>query len=273
MYRSIKIYLTLAVIWIVGGFTMSACSSSEKNAVSNGNTATGAAQNAAENSQSNTAEKPKPEKPSDIFAAFKKGNDYKTAIRPQILKDGWQPARSEDGNENCVSGMKICEEYPELNAGPAARLGNIVFRWKKADKVLLIFTLDDPPIYEKYEFEKSSKQSSEPDILGKYECCEIGISGERSLEFKAKNLVIFNERDEGSTATGSGSWNWDANREFINVNLTVKQEFEDGVNVETKTAKVSFQLKKDGIDLKIVKETLSTSNLSGFYIGKTFKKK
>ena len=166
----------------------------------------------------------------------------------------------------------MCQEYPELDAGPAARLGNIIFRWKKGDKNLLIYTVDDPPVYEKYEFEKPSKQTSEPDVLWKYECCEIGISVERSLELKAKNTAVFKERDEGSTAAGNGSWSWDANKKFINVELTVKQELDDGGNSETKTSKVTFQLKKVGEDLKIVRETLSSPGSNGYYIGKTFKK-
>lgn len=270
--RYTKTFLISAFVLVFGSLVMSACSESEKGSISNETTVTGTAQNAAENSQSNKAETPKTEKQTDIFAAFKKGDDYKTVVRPKILKDGWQPERSADGYENCEYETPICKEYPELEAGPAARLGNIVFRWKKGDKILLIYTLGDPPIFENYESEKAVKQPSEPDVLGKYECCEIGISGERSLELKAKNIAVFNERDEGSTATGSGSWSWDANEKFINVKLTVKQEFDDGGSIETKTSKVSFQLKKDGKDLKIVNETLSSSGLNGYYIGKTFKK-
>lgn len=254
----------------------SACSSSGKDGggSSAANITETAENQTAENSQTNAKEISKIDstKQADIFAAFKKGDEYKTVVRPKILKDGWQPERSADGYENCEYETPICKEYPELEAGPAARLGNIVFRWKKGDKILLIYTLGDPPIFESYEFEKAVKQPSEPDVLAKYECCEIGISGERSLELKAKNIAVFNERDEGSTATGNGSWSWDANKKFINVNLTVKQEFEDSGSIETKTSKISFQLKKDGKDLKIVKETLSSPGLNGYYIGKTFKK-
>ena len=267
----LKISLILVIVSVVG--ISSACSVAGKDG--SGSTVGTAQNQTAENSQTNTIETPKTESPklADIFAAFKQGDDYKTMVRPKILKDGWQPARSESGNENCKSGAAaMCQEYPELDAGPAARLENIVFRWKKGDKVLLIYTLDDPPIYEKYEFEKSPKQSNELDVLGRYQCCEIGISGERMLLLKAKNVVIFNEREEGSTVAGSGPWSWDANKEFINVSLTVRQEFNDGGNIETKIAKVTFQLKKDGEDLKIVKETLSSPGSNGYYIGKTFKK-
>ena len=267
----LKTSLILVIVSVVG--ISSACSAAGKDG--SGSTAGRAQNQTAENNQTDTKETPKTDstKPADIFAAFKQGDDYKTMVRPKILKDGWQPARSESGNENCKSGAAaMCQEYPELDAGPAARLGNIVFRWTKGDKVLLIYTVDGPPVYEKYEFEKSPKQSNEPDVLGKYECCEIGISGERTLELKAKNIVIFNERDEGSTAAGSGSWRWDANKKFINVELTVKQELDDGGNSETKTSKVTFQLKKVGEDLKIVRETLSSPGSNGYYIGETFKK-
>ncbi|MGI9056852.1 MAG: hypothetical protein ACR2F2_13740 [Pyrinomonadaceae bacterium] len=267
-----KTFLTSAFVLIFGGLMMSACSASEKGSISNETTVNGTAQNAAENNQSNKTETPKTEKQTDIFAAFKKDDDYKTVVRPKILIDGWQPERSEDGYANCEYETPICKEYPELEAGPAARSGNIVFRWKKGDKILLVYTLGDPPVFEKYEFEKSFRQTTESEVLGKYECCEIGISGERFLELKAKNVAVFNERDEGSTATGNGSWSWDAKKEFINVDLTVKWKFDDGGKIETKTAKVTFQLEKDGKDLKIVRETLSTPNSSGYYIGKTFKK-
>lgn len=93
----------------------------------------------------------------DELPKFKKNENY-NLIRKKLIKAGWKPARSEeDGKENCVVGGGFCEKYPELESGPAAGMGNAIFRWKKGAKVLLIYTVDDPPLYVSSEFEKLSK--------------------------------------------------------------------------------------------------------------------
>lgn len=120
----------------------------------------------------------------------------------------------------------------------------------------------------------SAKALSESNILGKYECCEIGVEGMYSLDLKSNNAAAYKQVNEDSDGSGTGSWNWDEKKDFISVNLTVKSSFVDGETLEEKTAteKVTFKLKKTGKDLQIVKETLSPKELDGYFIGKTFKK-
>lgn len=273
----------LIMTLIVGIGIISACTSSRSSVNATENASTGTAQQSetAENNQANNKEMlPTPAKETDILAGFKKGNDYKTAVRPKLLKDGWQPARTDEGEATCQSsGMPICEEFPELEDGPSSGQGFINFRWKKGEKVLIVTTVDDPPFFDSYEFEKPSKQSSEsqstsPDVLGKYKCCEDGVEGRYSLDLKSNNVAAYKQVNEDSDGSGTGSWNWDENKEFISVNLTVKSNFVDGETLEqkTETEKVTFKLKKNGKDLKIVEETLSPKELDGYFIGKIFKK-
>lgn len=118
------------------------------------------------------------------------------------------------------------------------------------------------------------EKSAESDVLGKYECCEIGVEGTYKLTLKANNAAAYEQMNDTSNASGTGSWSWDKNKEFININLTVKSEFVEGETLAEKTAtdKVTFKLKKDGKNLKIAEENLSPKESDGYFIGKTFKK-
>jgi len=265
--------LTLALIC---GSTMTACTSAKSGGSnSSENVSTGTAQNeaATESNQSSSIKTTTatPAKQADIFAAFKSGQDYKTAVRPKIVKDGWQPARSADGEENCQSGMEICKEYPELDGGPAARMGNIVFRWKKGDKVLLVHTVDDPPVYESYEFEKQAKPSNPSDFTGKYSLAVVGISGEHTLELKNDKTATLKILEEDGESTGTGSWSWDEAKRLLTVTLSVKYEIAGSDVTEKKpaTSKAIFQFMREGKNLKIVNQTLAP-DVS--YSGNVFKK-
>ncbi len=106
------------------------------------------------NYASNVSTENQPQKSSiDEIPKLKKNENY-NRIREKLIKAGWKPARSEEGKENCVAGSGFCEKYPELESGPAAGMGNAIFRWKKGKKVLLIYTVDDPPLYVHSELEK-----------------------------------------------------------------------------------------------------------------------
>lgn len=125
------------------------------------------------------------------------------------------------------------------------------------------------------ETEKPTPEKSvEPDVLGKYECCEIGVEGRYTLTLKSNNAAVYKQVNEDNNSDGTGSWNWDKNKEFININLTVESSFLDHETLVEKTAtdKVTFKLKKVGKDLQIVEENLSPKGNDGYFIGKTFKK-
>lgn len=94
---------------------------------------------------------------------FKKGEDYKSSVRVKMLKAGWTPARSEDG-ELCGSGDSTCDEYPEFESHAGNGQKNDKFRWQRADKFAVILTVGDtyrgkPYKYDGYEFEKASETS------------------------------------------------------------------------------------------------------------------
>jgi hypothetical protein len=261
--------ITVAVI-VIGLF--SACSSSKGGGNSAGNAATGAGQNqTVEINQTNAKETPK-KKESDIFSSFKKGADYKVAIRPNIIKDGWQPARTEDGTKSCESsGMPICDEYPELDAGPASGLGNIVFRWKKGDKVLLVYTVDDPPIYESYELEKPAKQSNETKVNGKYvHHYTEDYGGDISFVFKDKNKLDYEWIQEDVTWKGDGTWVWNEGKQTLTATVYTEPDVETSAESEnTPPRKEIFVFQKDGNNLKL---TAVPSGMS-VYKGKVFQKR
>lgn len=266
----------MAVVLIIQSVIITSCSSAVSEKVEAGKDASATAENKSttvENKNAEPKEMPKTaqNKKNDDLPSLKIEDDYKTGVRVKMLEAGWVPARSEEGNQNCVSGMKICEEYPELEAGPAAGMGNIVFRWKKGDQVLLIHTVDDPPMYSQHEFEKSAKQSSKPHVTGKYKLSEIGLSGDYTLELKNNQTAMLKILEEDGTSTGTGSWSWDSTKELLTVKLRVKYEAagSEVTGKKPEASEVLFQFTRAGENLKIVNQTFA-SDVS--YAGKVFKK-
>lgn len=90
---------------------------------------------------------------------LKKGEDYKSRVRVKMLKDGWKPAPTADADK-CGSGDSTCDEYPEMESCAGTGLGNCKFRWQKGEKIVAIFTIGDPKIYDGYEIEKEVKTSA-----------------------------------------------------------------------------------------------------------------
>lgn len=48
----------------------------------------------------------------------------------------------------------------------------------------------------------TAEKSAEPDVSGKYQCCEIGVEGEYTLELKANNAAAYKEKHEDSDSLG-----------------------------------------------------------------------
>lgn len=85
-----------------------------------------------------------------------KGEDYRR-LRIKMIDSGWTPARSEkQGRENCASASDICKELPELESGPAAGEGKMALRWQRGDRVVQLYTVGDPAVYDYYRFEKKA---------------------------------------------------------------------------------------------------------------------
>ncbi len=83
--------------------------------------------------------------------AFQEGDDYKSKVRVALFEAGWDPARSPEGDENCAGGGAYCQEYPELEAGPSSGAANAIFRWQRDGKILKVFTVGEPPVFQRIE--------------------------------------------------------------------------------------------------------------------------
>ena len=264
---------SILTIALIAGISLIPACSAEKSNVNSIEAASGTAQNPAnESTQKNTGESQKPMEASQTEAlpVFKKGDDYKTKVREKLLRAGWKPARSEEGADNCEGGGSFCEEYPELDGGPAAGQGKAIFRWERGGKFLRIYTSDDPPLYSEQEFEKAVKESDETGLAGKYELAEIGISGDHSLELKSDHTAKLQVLQEDGTLTGTGSWKWEQAKNLVSVSLSVKIEIAgDDPDKKPEVVKVLFQFERAGRNLKIVNQTLAP-DVS--YSGKLFKK-
>lgn len=83
--------------------------------------------------------------------AFTEGDDYKGKVRTALIEAGWDPARSPEGDANCAGGGAYCQEYPELEAGPSSGAANAIFRWQRDGKFLKVFTVGEPPVFQRIE--------------------------------------------------------------------------------------------------------------------------
>lgn len=221
-----------------------------------------------------TAATPKKEetKQADIFADFKKGADYKTDIRPKLIKDGWKTARTTEGDENCASGSSLCGEFPELEAGPAAGLGNIIFRWEKDGRVLKIYTVDSPPIYQNHELEKPAPKqtSTAAEISGKYlHRYTEDYGGEISFDFKSDKKVAFQWMQEDVAWKGNGTWVWNEAAKTLTATVFVEPDDEFAApNEKAAARKEVYVFSRSGANLKLI----NTPPNMEFYKNRLFKK-
>jgi hypothetical protein len=78
------------------------------------------------------------------YPAFQKREAY-SAVRERLLKSGWQPASTDDADQ-CIKGDSRCEGRPEMQACAGTGEANCNFRWRKADIVIDVSTVNDPPV-------------------------------------------------------------------------------------------------------------------------------
>ncbi len=206
----------------------------------------------------------------DIFASFKKDEDYETLVRPKLVDDGWQPARTADGDENCASGSEICKKFPELEAGPSSPRGDAILRWKKGEKIVNIYTYDRQ-LFNRYEFEKPAAQTSAANISGKYtHRYTQDYGGEISFTFTNKDRVAFEWIQEDVTWKGAGTWKWDAAKKRVTATVTVEPdvETEEAAGKEMQNRIETYVFESSGTDLKLV----GSPNGMSPYKGKVFRK-
>jgi hypothetical protein len=83
---------------------------------------------------------------------FKKNENYKN-VRAKMLKAGWKPAASADADE-CMKGDERCQGRPEMDSCAGTGMANCAFRWKRKNKIVMIFTVGEDTIYSGFRFEK-----------------------------------------------------------------------------------------------------------------------
>lgn len=194
---------------------------------------------------------------------FEKQENYKTSVREKLLKTGWTPAQSVAGKENCSGQESLCKELPELEAGPSSPLGQAILRWKKADKILLVRTIDSF-LFDGYEFEKTEKSASIPNVEGTYVYSYQHDSGADTFiwELKKGNVATYvSEREGGDGADRKGTW------KLNDSDSTITVSFPDAPDdAET------YVFKIEGKNLKMTKEPKMPQGVRGFS-GKVFKRK
>lgn len=77
---------------------------------------------------------------------FKQGEDY-AKVRSKLLHAGWKPRRMPDADE-CSRGDERCQGRPEMEACSGVEKANCRFAWQRAGKLLTIFTIGSPAVFE-----------------------------------------------------------------------------------------------------------------------------
>lgn len=86
----------------------------------------------------------------NVLPKIKKGENYKT-VRIKMLKAGWKPAATSQADE-CFEGDERCEGRPEMESCAGTGMANCAFRWKRKNKIVMIFTVGENTIFSGYRF-------------------------------------------------------------------------------------------------------------------------
>jgi hypothetical protein len=78
------------------------------------------------------------------YPSFAKREQY-SAVRERLLKSGWRPASTADADQ-CIKGDGRCEGRPEMQACAGTGEANCNFRWRKANMVIDVSTINDTPV-------------------------------------------------------------------------------------------------------------------------------
>jgi len=194
-----------------------------------------------------------------ILPEFKAGEDYKTSVRPKMLKAGWKYYSSPDA-QKCGSGDPTCDEYPEMEACAGTGMGNCKFMWIKGDKLASIYTVDDPYVYQNSEIEDAPKNSSDADRSGIYEYGYDHESGRDEFEYELRkdNVAIYSEsREGGGIDDQRGTWKYDP--------------VEKTISVKFGSDEYIFTVAEKGI--KLIKEPNEPEHGAKGFTGQTFQKK
>ena len=263
-----KFLIFITAIIICAGVTLACSAAKSEGGDVNKLVSSGAEQNGLE---TNTEATPKAEssKQNDLLKTFKKGDDYKKIVREKLLKDNWKPERAEDA-DLCGSGDSTCDEFPEMNHCAGTGLGNCEFRWQKDGKILLVYTVGDPKIFDGYDFEKTSATAKSNDVSGKYSYRYTeDYGGEISFDFKADKKLDYEWAQEDVTWKGDGNWTWDEAKQTLTATVFTEPDVETVAESEkTQPRKETFVFQKSGNDLKLITVPPGMNS----YKGKTFKK-
>lgn len=205
---------------------------------------------------------PTPELTADGLPKFAKGDKYKS-VRESLIKAGWKPARSKDGDENCIAGGTYCKEFPELEAGPSSGAANAIFRWERDGKIAKIYTIGEDFSFVNVEVSAKADQNASKPISGTFTYKYTEDYGGRIIfVFDGKGGANFTWEQEDVTWKGKGTVTWSDGEQAYLTSVTVNPEDDK----EGEGRPETYVLKPSGKDLILtsVPEGMSA------YKGKTF---
>lgn len=252
----------IPVLGFAAVMLFSGCSETSVNTNSSSNVSGNNASSAPASESGALSATPTPELTADGLPKIAKNEFYKTT-RENLLKAGWKPARSKDGDENCVAGGSYCKEFPELEAGPSSGAANAIFRWERNGKIAKIYTIGEDFAFVNAEVENKANPDSTKPLSGSYTYKYTEDYGGRIVfVFDGKGGAKFTWEQEDVTWKGSGTAKWSDSEQahIVSVNVNPEDDQEGEGRAET------YVLKPSGKDLilSVVPEGMDA------YKGKTF---
>ena len=191
---------------------------------------------------------PTPELSADGLPKIAKGDKY-SSVRESMIKAGWKPARSSDGDDNCVAGGRYCKEFPELEAGPSSGAAHAIFRWERSGKIAQIYTIGEDFSFVNVEISDKPKPDPGKPLTGSftYKYTE-DYGGRISFTFDGKGGADYTWEQEDVTWNGKGTYEWRSREQAYVVVVNVAPEGEP----KGETRADTFVLVHEGKNLKLI---------------------
>lgn len=251
--RSIPVFSFVAVMLFSG------CSGTSENTNASSNASANNTHSAPASESGALSATPTPELTADGLPKIAKNEFYKTT-RENLLKAGWKPARSKDGDDNCVAGGSYCKEFPELESGPSSGAANAIFRWERNGKIAKIFTIGEDFAFVNAEVaDKASADAMKP-LSGSYTYKYTEDYGGRIVfTFDGKGGAKYTWDQEDVSWTGKGTAKWSDSDQGYIVSIVVHPEDDQEGDGRSET----YVFKSSGKDLTLAETPEGMSPYNG----------